>query len=188
MTKEELRKAFLQKRKALGEEEYRKLNQMLCDRFFASVNLSDISVLHTFLPIPANNEPDTWLIINRLRREFPHIHVAVPRVNHTELEHLLLESVTQLTTGTWGVPEPRSGKPVHLRAIDMVLVPLLAFDIRGHRVGYGKGYYDRFLAACPVTTQRIGLSFFDPVESIPTTPSDTQLTACVTPNRFFQFT
>ena len=70
----------------------------------------------------------------------------------------------------------------------MVLVPLLGFDERGHRVGYGKGFYDRFLAECNPKIQKIGLSLFEPVAQIDDTSDfDIPLDACITPNRIWYF-
>lgn len=189
MTKQELRKVFLEKRLLLSEAAYPLLNRKLCDRFFTSMDLSFIHVIHCFLPIIEKKEPDTWLIIDRLQREFPHIRIAVPKVNRqsNQLEHFLFEGPGKLKTSNWGVTEPTDGIPMPVEKIDLVLVPLLAFDVSGHRVGYGKGYYDRFLATCPPTTKRIGLSFFEPVISIDASSDDVQLTACVTPDAFYGF-
>lgn len=186
MTKAEIRKIYLQKRLSLTDAEYLKLNQLLCDRFFTSVDLLHVSVLHTFLPINGKKEPDTWLIIDRVRREFPHIHIAVPRLLGNDLEHILLET-PEVEINQWGIPEPRSGRKIATEKIDMVLVPLLAFDREGHRVGYGKGYYDRFLKNCRSDTQRIGLSFFPPVQCINASPHDARLSSCVTAEQYFVF-
>jgi 5-formyltetrahydrofolate cyclo-ligase len=190
MTKQELRRVFHEKRLALTEAEYLLLNRKLCDRFFISVDLSFVNVIHCFLPIVARKEPDTWLIIDRLQREFPHIRIAIPKINHekNQLDHFLFEGIGKLKTSKWGVPEPTDGIPMPVEKINLVVVPLLTFDAAGHRVGYGKGYYDRFLAACPPNTRKIGISFFEPVNFIESTAADIQLTGCVTPDSYFEFT
>lgn len=187
MTKAEIRTAYLQKRKALAPAVYLQLCQMLCQRFFVSVNLTRVGLLHTYLPIPGKNEPDTWLIIDRLRREYPHIQIAAPRITNNNLEHVILEYPLQIATNTWNIPEPRTGTTVPAASADMVLVPLLAFDEKGNRIGYGKGYYDRFLKSCRPETPRIGLSFFAPLPHVPATPADVPLSACVTPDAFYIF-
>ncbi|QOI97050.1 MAG: 5-formyltetrahydrofolate cyclo-ligase [Flammeovirgaceae bacterium] len=190
MTKQELRDSFIKKRLSLNEAEYYLFNRRLCDMFFASVDLSFVKVIHCFLPIIKKKEPDTWLIIDRLQREFTHIRLAVPKVNPAtnQLEHFLFEGMRNLKTSRWGVPEPTGNIVMPADKIDLVLVPLLAFDTTGHRVGYGKGYYDRFLAKCRPQTNRIGISFFGPVDSIDTTTDDIPLTGCITPEKFFRFT
>ena len=95
MTKKELRKLYLTKRKAITEAEYHLLNHQLYSNFFASFDLSFLHVLHTFLPIHENREPDTWPIIDRIRREFPHIRIVIPRVNKDTdtLDHFYFEGL-----------------------------------------------------------------------------------------------
>jgi 5-formyltetrahydrofolate cyclo-ligase len=69
-----------------------------------------------------------------------------------------------------------------------VIVPLLCFDRRGHRVGYGKGFYDRYLQKCRPDCIKAGLSFFDPVDLIDDTyADDIPLDICVTPSETFRF-
>ncbi|MFD1000158.1 5-formyltetrahydrofolate cyclo-ligase [Ohtaekwangia kribbensis] len=190
MTKAELRKIYLAKRKSISEAEYLQLNHQLCENFFALVDLSFIRVLHTFIPIEKNREPNTWLIIDRIRREFPHIRLSIPKIN-TEtggLENFFLEGMHQLTLNTWGILEPKQGIPTEPEKIDMVLVPMLTFDMNGQRVGYGKGFYDRFLATCRPTVKSVGLSLYEPVEIIQDIEDhDVPLTYCVTPTQAFSF-
>src|SRR6187402_2002857 len=184
MTKQELRKLSLHKRLTFSEAEYLHLNHQLCEKFFAHVDLSFIKVVHTFLPLEKNREPNTWLIVDRLRREFPHLRLSMPRVNNQtgELENLFFEGLHQLQLNSWGIQEPKQGVPTEPEKIDMVLVPLLAFDKQGHRVGYGKGFYDKFLATCKPSCKRVGLSLAEPVEEIiDTNAFDVKLHLCVTP-------
>lgn len=190
MTKQELRKNYLQKRQSLSEAAYGQLNFQLYQNFFSSVDLSFIHILHTFLPITSKKEVDTWLIIDRIRREFPHIRISIPRVNATkgELEHFYFEGLHQLMTNEWGIQEPKQGIPTEPEKIDLVLVPLLAFDKLGHRVGYGKGYYDKFLKTCKPACQKIGLSLFEAEKKIEgTNHQDVPLTKCITPTGVIQF-
>lgn len=189
MTKAEVRKVFLQRRMGLSEAECLQLSHQLCENFFASVELSFVRVLHTFLPLEKNKEPNTWLILDRLRREFPHIRISLPRVTQAGgLENFFYEGIHQLQKNSWGILEPKQGVPTEPERIDMVLVPLLAFDLRGNRVGYGKGFYDRFLATCKPTCKKIGLSFSEPIDRIEdSTPLDIPLDYCVTPSGALKF-
>jgi 5-formyltetrahydrofolate cyclo-ligase len=187
MTKSELRKAFLQKRLALREAECHQLSRQICDHFFFSVDVSFVKVLHIFLPIEKKNEPNTWLIIDRLQREFPNVHLSIPKVNG-DINNFYFEGLHQLENNIWGIPEPKQGIPTPTEKIDLVLIPLLAFDKKGHRVGYGKGYYDRFLASCRTDCKKIGLSFFEPIDLIEdVTEEDIEMNGCVTPSTFFNF-
>lgn len=190
MTKSELRKLYLQKRKQLLAAECQQLNYQLCEYFFASVDVSFVKVLHTFIPLEENNEPNSWLLIDRIRREFPHIRLVVPRIDPAAgtLENFFFEGLHQLQPNGWGILEPRQGVPVGSAIIDMVLVPLLVVDHHGQRVGYGKGFYDRFLKDCKPTCKKIGLSLFAPVESIDDVDDwDVPLNACVTPQAYHAF-
>lgn len=152
----------------LSDVAYHQLNQQLCDNFFANVNLSRIQVLHTFLAIKKHREVNTWLIIERLKKESPQIQIVIPKMNNqtAQLEHYFFEGMEQLKNNMWEIPEPVKGVPAPTEKIDAVLVPLLAFDNHGHRVGYGRGFYDRFLVSCRPGCMKIGLSFFDMEEKI----------------------
>jgi len=188
MTKEELRKVYLQKRISLSEFEYANLNTRLTGTFFNNVDLTGIQFLHSFLPLEKFKEPDTWQIINRLRSEFPEIGIYLPRVNDKtqNLESIFFEGSHLLAPSKWGIPEPVDGTPIDPEKLDMVLVPMLIFDKRGHRVGYGKGFYDKFLSSCRKDCKRVGISFFDPVDQIEgITTFDIPVDCCITPNTFY---
>jgi 5-formyltetrahydrofolate cyclo-ligase len=190
MIKAELRRIYLQKRQALSEESYDSLSRRLCELFFASVDLSSMKTLHIFLPIREKREPDTWFIINRMQREFPHVRLSIPRVNNKTrlLENFYYEEKAQLVKSKWGIEEPSRGIPTPSEGIDLVLVPLLCADIEGHRVGYGGGYYDKFLKECLPSCRRVGLSLFEPVEKIDdANEQDVALNALVSPARYFAF-
>jgi 5-formyltetrahydrofolate cyclo-ligase len=190
MTKDDLRKQYSEKRLALTETEYARLNQLLCDTFFHSVDLSVVRVLHTFLPIKKFKEPDTRLIIDGIRKTFPAIQLSIPKVNEQTgaLENYFWEGPDQLVQNKWGLTEPRQGVPTPTDKIDMVLVPLLVVDQHGYRVGYGKGYYDRFLSTCRPDCKTLGISFFPPIESISGIEwFDRKLDMAVTPGQLFRF-
>ncbi len=173
---------------ALTEAEYQHLNLQLYNQFFLQLDLSFIKCLHVFLPIEEKREPDTWPIIDRIKREFPHIRISIPRVVGTQLENIYLEGIHQLKKNKWGILEPEQGAPTPTKKIDMVIVPLLAFDKMGNRVGYGKGFYDQFLAECQIRCQRIGLSLFEPLKGIEDVNDyDVILTHCLTPSHLFKF-
>jgi 5-formyltetrahydrofolate cyclo-ligase len=186
MTKEQSRKLYLQKRLGLSEAEFQRLSRRLTDNFFTSVDLSFIKVLHTFLPIEKQKEINTWLIIDRIKREYPHIRLSVPKINNqtSTIESFYFEDAQQLEKNTWGIMEPKQGIPTPTDKIDAVLVPLLAFDRKGNRVGYGRGFYDKFLST--LNCKKIGLSFFPPVQSIEgMSPQDVPIDVAVTPEGVF---
>jgi 5-formyltetrahydrofolate cyclo-ligase len=89
---------------------------------------------------------------------------------------------------SWGITEPESGELVSPKCLDMVLVPLLVFDKQGKRVGYGKGFYDRFLSQCRSNVLKVGLSYFKPIEKIGDADTyDIPLDICVTPDEIWYF-
>jgi 5-formyltetrahydrofolate cyclo-ligase len=190
MTKQELRKLYLQKRKELSEAEYLALNQRLADIFFSSVDLSFIKVIHVYLPVIEKREPDTWLIIDRIRREFPHIRLSIPKINSetNRLDNFFFEGLHQLKKNDWGILEPQQGIPTPVEKINLVLVPLLAFDKHGHRVGYGKGYYDKFLKTIDANGVTLGISLFPAEARIDDIQSnDVPLKSVITPHQFNTF-
>jgi 5-formyltetrahydrofolate cyclo-ligase len=188
MTKEEARKTFLQQRLALSEGAYQQLNFQLYNQFFTQIDLSFIKCIHIFLPIENKREPDTWPIIDRIRREFPHVRISIPKVVGDQLENIYFEGLHQLKKNKWGILEPDLGVPTPTNKIEMVVVPLLAFDKSGNRVGYGKGFYDQFLAECRIRCQRVGISLFGPVDAIDgIDENDITLTRCLTPDHCYSF-
>lgn len=189
MTKAELRKLYLQKRKQLSEPHYQQINLALYHTFFSSIDLSFIKTVHTFLPIREKHEPDTWMIVDRIRREFPHVRLSMPKINAAGImENIYFEGLHQIEKSKWGIEEPRQGVPTPIERIDLVLVPLLCFDAQGNRIGYGKGYYDVLLKACQPHCQKIGISLFDTAEVIDDLEAhDVALDAVLTPTGLLSF-
>ncbi len=190
MTKEALRKTYLQKRRSLSDVDYEKLSKQICENFFNHVDLSSVSTLHIYIPIEKNKEPNTWYILFRIQNQFPAIRIVVPRVNHAteEMENFIFEGIDQLQMNRWDILEPKEGEQVPEREIDAILIPLLIFDEQGHRVGYGKGFYDKLLGKCKPNCKRIGLSLLEPVTKIDKiNPYDVKLHACITPSKTWNF-
>jgi 5-formyltetrahydrofolate cyclo-ligase len=190
MLKTDIRRTFLARRRALSAEEVKRRSAMLSERFRSEFPVAAWRWLHVFLPIPQQHEPDTWPLIHRIWAEVPGLQVAVPVVqaDGQTLRHCHLTPQTELITNKWGIQEPVGATEMPPTAFDAVLVPLLACDQNGHRVGYGKGFYDRFLAQCRSDAQRIGLALEEPIAEITdVAPTDQALTACVTPEQVWQF-
>lgn len=163
-TKEQARRWARQQRHRLDEISYKRLNEALFLRLVSLFCWDRLHSLHTFLPIIERREPDTWQLVHWLWQHHPQLQIWVPRVHGQQLEHSQLLPGIELQNSQWGVPEPALGaKPILATPPDLVLVPLLACDKQGNRVGYGKGFYDRFLAQLPHTTLRLGLSFWAPL-------------------------
>jgi len=189
MTKAEARQEYIEKRKALNDAERDILNWQIYNRVFASGCLDLTHTVHIFLSMARTREPDTWQLIDRIRREMPNIRLVVPRINSSgTLDHLYFEGLHQLKESKLGILEPAQGIPADVAKIDFVLIPLAAFDVEGNRVGYGKGYYDRFLKDCRPDCIKAGLSFFPPAEKFSDVqPHDVPLDLCFTPNNIYTF-
>lgn len=187
MNKKEARTLYRQKRMGLTEKEILKMDDLILINF-QDLRLSPIQTVHTYLSVAAQNEINTSAIIRYLGFRHPGIRIVVPKVNGGGLMHFYYEEETELELNQWGIPEPVQAEPADLLSIDLVLVPLLCFDMHGNRVGYGMGYYDRFLASCREDVIKVGLSYFDPEESIEDQADfDIPLDYCVTPNRLYEF-
>ena len=190
MKKLELRKTYLEMRRHLSQTEVALRSQLICTNFFFRFDLESVRFLHIFLPIVKQNEPDTWLIIGEIRKKQPEIKILVPRIKplSNSLEHVELQETSPLRENQLGIREPQFGETYQPDQVDIVLVPLLVFDMTGHRVGYGKGFYDRFLAECRADTLRVGLSLFDGVPRIDDINAhDEPLHHCVTPQEVVSF-
>ena len=103
------------------------------------------------------------------------------------MSYYLLKDNTTIKPNIWNIPEPPDGLQIKTSKLEVIFVPLLAFDKVGRRVGYGKGFYDSFLKNCP-NTVKIGLSFFEADKKIKDIqPNDIVLYYCLTPNQIYQF-
>lgn len=188
MTKAELRKVYLGLQRSLGAGERAQKSAQIADRIFATFDLSTIRVLHCFIPIEKFNELNTLPLLRRVWREFPHITTVVPRIDagSSMMASVAVTDATAMIVNPWGVNEPASGKAFAADAIDIVIVPGVAFDNALHRVGYGKGFYDRFLADCRDDCVKVGVSFFEPVDAITDIDAhDVRLDRLVTPDAIY---
>ncbi len=184
MLKKNLRAVYKNKRKALTEEEFTIANTRLTAQFKATINLEKVKKAHCYLPIIRHREIDTWPIIEYLQAQG--IAVVIPKsdFSNCSMRHFLLKQ-EQLKENEWGILEPtEEAQEIQPRELDIVIVPLLAFDQKGYRVGYGKGFYDRFLNECNPNIIKIGLSLFPPVENIEDiNPFDEPLDQIICPNQ-----
>jgi len=190
MIKSELRKIYLEKQKSLSDVERNEKSLKLANRFFENFNLADISFLHVFLPIEKNREIETFLIYKRLWQNFPEITTIASRVNFQlmTLENLKFTKDTKLVRNRWHIFEPMEEELIEIEKIDAVLVPLLCFDERGFRVGYGKGFYDKFLSECRTDCLKIGLSYFAPTAEITDAADfDVRMDFCLTPEKTWKW-
>lgn len=184
MTKKQIREKYKQLRKSLSNKD--ELSEQILNRLQDHFTIQN-KRLSVFVPIENLNEIDTWKLLNQSENE---LYFCLPKMdpNSKELTHFLYESPEQLERNTWGILEPKDGKKIETDQLDIILVPLLAYDLMGNRIGYGGGYYDRFLAQCRTDAVKIGLSFFEPENSLPELePTDIPLDFCINPRKIYEF-
>lgn len=189
MNKTELRKSILEKREALSIEQRCALLQQVIDHM-NEFDFSDIKIVHIYLPIKKKNEIDTFPIIRFLKLIAPHLQIVIPKSDFKTFEmiNIVYNENTILTENKYGIWEPVNGESVANEKIDMVICPLLSFDLLGYRVGYGKGFYDRFLNQCRHDVIKIGLSYFEPEEKIDDINEfDVQLNYAISPKKLWKF-
>ena len=189
MKKATLRKIYKEKRSLLSPQEIEKFTDLILINF-QQIQLPFLSCIHTYIASEKLGEADTSAITKYLQFKNPGLKILVPKINIAtgDMQHLHFDDEVELVNNAFGIAEPFSGEITEPDEIDLVLVPLLAFDQEGYRVGYGKGYYDKFLSECREDVIKIGLSFFEPVERIDDINQfDISLNYCVTPQQVYEF-
>ena len=188
MTKQQARAEFLQRRLALPAADKQALTLQILE-CFQGFHFPTLRMVHVYRPIAAKKEVDTLPFVRHLEALFPGLILVVPRISGAgSLEHITWDAETLFAPNAWDIPEPLEGAAVSPRDLDLVLVPLLAFDRNGFRVGYGKGFYDRFLATCRPDVLKVGLSLFEAVDVLEDRAEfDIPLSIGVTPTTLYEF-
>jgi len=189
MLKKNIRISMLKKRKLYTCNDIDRNSNLIKNNLFSYFNFNNISLLHTFLPIAEKNEINTFLIIKEIYSNYKHIKIIVPMVdfNNKVLLHKYYHNDTLLYKNKYGILEPKNSETfTNLDSIDIILIPLLAFDKKGNRIGYGGGYYDKFLINC--NGKKIGLSFEEPIDLISDINKfDIKLDYCIAPKNVYNF-
>ena len=184
MLKRELRKVYKLKRSSLTNTEI--LSLEIANKTL-ELDIWNLQNYHVFFPIEKHKEVDSRLIIQIVQGKDKNVILPKLNLEFKTIDSFLLTDSTPLKTNHLGISEPFNGIQINNNQIDLVFVPLLAFDNFGHRVGYGGGYYDKFLSKCPRAI-KVGLSYFDPINKIEDINSkDIKLDYCITPNKVYEF-
>ena len=187
MTKTELRKKYKALREKLSLNQVDSLSIDIANKLL-SLTIWNRNYYHLFLSIVELKEVQTDLILNILHAKDKEVIVSKADFDTQTMNNYLLTDSTVIKKNHWNIPEPVDGIEVPNNKIEVVFVPLLAFDTKGNRVGYGKGFYDKFLRTCNPETMKIGLSFFEAEEAIEDISSnDVPLDYCVTPKKVYTF-
>lgn len=187
MTKAECRKLFSEKRKQLTDFELKSKSEKVLQHLLDTIDLSNKTV-SVFLPIKAKREINTFPLLEKGIEMNVRFALPVSDFTTNNMQHFAYENRAQISENSYGIPEPVTGAKIEANEIDIVLVPLLCFDLKGYRVGYGKGFYDHFLSSCRSDCQFAGLSIFEPVDRIiDVYENDVRLHTCITTEKVYHF-
>ncbi|MFM1929166.1 MAG: hypothetical protein RL387_494 [Bacteroidota bacterium] len=187
MLKSVARKDLLSRRKALTESDCIKLDDLLLIQL-QKMDWSSTMVLGSFYPSELHAEPNTLLLVRFLKLYIPELTVVYPIIHPQDASMEFYEETEELLINQWGIQEPLPIQIFNPDQIDTFLVPLIGFDQQGHRIGYGKGYYDRYFARAASNVKRIGISYFEPMPNFEDTHQfDVPLSHCITPWNNYEF-
>jgi 5-formyltetrahydrofolate cyclo-ligase len=181
MNKANYRKEYKAKRKTLSKEEIDTRSIAIANHVLHHFELVGKHI-HTFVSIDGKKEINTRFLVNQLFAIDCKVSTSITHLSPDYLEHTRIYSHTKYGFDSFGIPTPLTFESVKETDFDLIIVPLLCVDTQGNRIGYGKGFYDRFLNNCRTDCIFIGLSLFEPVDTLfETEPWDVQLHHCVTP-------
>ncbi|MGL5111026.1 MAG: 5-formyltetrahydrofolate cyclo-ligase [Flavobacterium sp.] len=187
MLKKELRLKYKAFRQALHENEIETMSLEIANQAL-SLPIWDKTYFHIFLPIEPQKEINTEFLLHILSGKDKEIILSKSDFDTRKMTHFLLTDNTRIVKNEYQIPEPVSGIEIPSKQIEVVFVPLLAYDQQGNRVGYGKGFYDQFLTECKPETLKIGMSFFAPEDLISDVfANDIPLDYCITPKKVWEF-
>jgi 5-formyltetrahydrofolate cyclo-ligase len=187
MLKKELRAKYKALRNQLSENDLEEMSLAIANKVL-TLPIWEKTYFHIFLSIMEHKEVNTEFILHLLSGKDKEIVISKCDFGTCSLVHFLMTDNTKIKKNEYNIPEPVDGLEVPTNKIDVVFVPLLAFDKTGHRAGYGKGFYDKFLTECKPETIKIGLSFFEAEEIIEDVfENDVKLDYCVTPKEVYEF-
>ena len=189
MLKKAIRERYLQKRIKLADDEWERSAAMIAGHF-DTFQFPTIKCLLSFYPLPEKKEFDISRSISSLKKNNPRIKIGWPRIEPDTflMEAYQVEEDGLYAKNKYNILEPLNGELIAPELFDMIFLPMIAFDQRGYRIGYGKGFYDRYLARCRPDTLKVGFSFFDPVVRIKDINEfDVPLDICITPLRIYEF-
>ncbi|MFN4025814.1 MULTISPECIES: 5-formyltetrahydrofolate cyclo-ligase [Flavobacterium] len=187
MFKKDLRKKYKALRQQLSEAQIEDKSLAIANRLL-QLDVWDKTYFHLFLTIEEQKEVDTEFVLQILAGKDKEIVVARSDFDTLAMTHFLLTDNTKFQKNQYNIFEPVDGIEVPPSKLDVVFVPLLAYDNDGNRVGYGKGFYDKFLSQCKEDVIKVGFSFFEPEENITdVSPNDILLDYCVTPETIHKF-
>lgn len=189
MTKKQARQLYLKQRSELSATDRMKRDDLILIHF-QTIELPYLDTVLSFHPMEEKAEVDTFLLTDYLRFKNPSLQVCYPKTNFAagsmQAVHAGADAVFE--GNAYNILEPVTGEVLPPTEIDLVIVPLLICDTSGNRVGFGKGFYDRYLKDCREDCIKIGVSYFEPVDAIEDAADyDVPLNFCITPQSAYVF-
>lgn len=189
MQKKEIRNLYRKKRDELSVSQKLKNDDLILIQL-QTLELPFLSAILSFYPLEDRNEINSFIITDYLHFKNPNLHIAYPKtdLNSSTMTAVICTADTAFAENEYMIPEPVTGEAINPLQLELVLIPLLGCDLQGNRVGYGKGFYDRFLKDCSDNCIKIGFSYFDPVDVIDDANEfDVPLDICITPQQVYVF-
>ena len=180
-----LRKVYKDKRSNTPINQFHRLSKGIFDNL-VELNIWNKDIYHIYLSVESKNEVNTNDIINFILNR--NKRVIVPKLSDKNLIHFEIDKKTKFIKNKLGIREPITKVRFDISLLEVIIVPLLVFDKNGHRVGYGGGYYDKFMSNINNDVIKVGLSLFDPIDKInDINNEDISLNFVVTPTRTYSF-
>jgi 5-formyltetrahydrofolate cyclo-ligase len=191
MKKKDIRNIYREKRNQLSSTQAGIMDDLMLIQF-QKLDIEIPSFIMTYAPMEKMNEFNPQLITDYCYFKNPNHYLLYPVMveldGKSEILSVLVDDDTLFDKNEYGIDEPINGIDVYPSEIDLVIVPLLAFDKRGYRVGFGRGYYDRFLPRCRKDCIKIGFCYFDAIEKIEdANTNDVPLDFCITHEKIYVF-
>jgi 5-formyltetrahydrofolate cyclo-ligase len=189
MLKQQARKIYNKKRQEISYTDRMKWDDLLLINF-QTIETPFLQSVFSFYPMESRNEPNVFLITDYLHFRNLNMQLCYPKMDTKEpnMDAVACHADTIFEANAINILEPLETSIVDPQDIDLVLVPVLACDTNGNRVGYGKGYYDRYLSRCREDCIKVGISYFEPVDTIDDADGyDVPLNFCITPQQAYVF-
>ena len=185
LSKIEARVKYKNLRKHLTESEILYMSVDIANNLL-KLNIWELKTFHLFMTKDKNKEVDTKPIFDILIGKEKEIIIPKININRNSLDSYIFDEKTIFSLDKLMIPEPVNGILFNGK-IDVVILPLLAYDLDGNRIGYGKGFYDKFISNLKSEPLKIGISYFSPEKSLEFNNHDINLDYCITPNKIFSF-
>ena len=189
MLKKEARRIYNKKRTEISYADKLKWDDLILINF-QTIEMPFLQTVFSFYPMEERNEVNAFLVTDYLHFRNLSLQICYPKMDVKEpnMEAIACKADTVFEANAINILEPLENEIVNPEDIDLVLVPMLVCDVQGNRVGYGKGYYDRYLSRCNPSCMKVGLSYFEPVDKIKDAGEfDVALDFCITPQKAYVF-